>query len=160
MPACIDWGLSAEEGAAALSAVGLCGAVGRVGLGFAADRLRVSKVALLAGCMAVAGVPIVGLALAGGGSPGVVIAACGFFGVFSGSVVAQVPPLLASLMGQENLPLALGSQYSVQVPLVLALPPIVGWLRQEQGNFGLGLALCGAAFILAPRPLLPLRRRE
>ena len=160
VPACQDWGLTAEEGASALSTVGICGAIGRVLLGFFADRKGVNKAGLLGACMCVAGLPILLLAVLGGARAPVVIAAFGLFGFFSGSVVAQVPPLLLSLFGSANVPIALGSQYVVQVPFVIALPSFIGWLRAVQGSYSVGMSLCGAAFILAPLAIISLVRME
>ena len=161
-----DWGLSAEEGARALSLVGLCGAVGRILLGGLADRPGVNKVLLLGVCMSAAGLPVLLLGTTGGGggggggsSVGPVFVAAGLFGLLSGSVVAQVPPLLADHLGAENLPLALGTQYTVQVPTVLAIPPIVGYLRGVQGSYAAGFSGMGAALLLAPLALWPLLRK-
>ena len=142
--------------------MGLCGAVGRVALGALADRPGANRVLLLAGCMSLAGVPVLLLGATGGGGgggAGPVFVAAGVFGLLSGSVVAQVPPLLADFLGVENLPLALGSQYTVQVPTVLAIPPLVGWARGVQGSYAAGFSLMGVALIFAPLALLPLARR-
>ena len=155
-----DWGLTAEEGARALSLVGLCGAVGRVALGGLADRPGVNKVLLLGVCMSAAGLPVLLLgAGGGGGGAGPVYVAAGLFGLLSGSVVAQVPPLLADHLGAENLPLALGTQYTVQVPTVLAIPPIVGYMRSAQGSYAAGFSGMGAVLLLAPLALWPLLRK-
>jgi OFA family oxalate/formate antiporter-like MFS transporter len=156
-----DWGLTAEQGARALSLVGLCGAVGRVALGWLADFPGVDKVLLLAACMSLAGLPVLLLGAMGGGGVGTgsIFFAAGVFGLFSGSVVAQVPPLLAEHLGSENLPLALGSQYSVQVPTVLALPPLLGYARAQGGSYAAPFCVLGVVLMMAPLALLPLRWR-
>ena len=155
-----DWGLTAEEGARALSLVGLFGAIGRVALGALADRPGVHKVRLLAACMSVAGVPVLILGATGGGGGGApfIYAAAAVFGLLSGSVVSQVPPLLVEHLGAENLPLALGTQYTIQVPTVLAIQPLVGLARAREGSYAGGFALMGATLVLAPISLWPLLR--
>ena len=159
--ACGDWGLAEEEAATVLSVVGLSGALGRVALGALQDRRGVNKLLLLACSMSLAGVPVLLLAAfaPAAGAP-LIYPAAAAFGLLSGSVVAQVPPLLGELLGMENLPLALGAQYSVQVPLVLGAPPFVGWLRGAQGSYALGLGLVGGGLVGAPLFLLPLLRAK
>jgi len=168
VPAARDCGLSDADGARAVSATGLCGALGRVAVGAYADARGVNRTRLLVACLVAGGLAVLALGAAtprvcvervgGAGAPAALFAAVTvLFGFFSGAVVAQVPPLLADEVGVENLPLATGLNYFVQSPFVLLAPPLAGAARAARGSYTTVWLAVGAAMALSPLVLLRLK---
>jgi MFS family permease len=189
-----DGGLSSEWAARLVSWVGLAGMAGRVIFGRIQDNPRVDRVLLLWITLSIAGLSVFGMAFLGPGSPGwdasrVIVGPDGardtarvmdgldltgrealwtvfavLFGLFSGGVVSQVPPLMVDGLGLENLPMSQGASYTIQAPAVLLGPPSAGWARAAAGNYYgtllfIGLSMTLSPFLLRYMPIYK-RRRE
>lgn len=155
-----DLGLSSETGATAVSAMGLAGAAGRLAMGVFADaqggvggRARLCTV-----CLIIAGLAVLALGAAYPLRAGGVYVICVslVFGFFSGSVVAQFPPLIAELVGLDKISVALGLIYTTQAPTVLAGPPLAGAMRGALGSYVVVWCAVGALMSLSPLIMIKL----
>jgi MCP family monocarboxylic acid transporter-like MFS transporter 13/MCP family monocarboxylic acid transporter-like MFS transporter 12 len=158
--AAADLGLAPDAGALAVSAMGLAGAAGRLSMGAFADSCGGAggRARLCTACLAAAGLAVLALAAAPQlrADATYLCAACAFLGFFSGSVVSQVPPLLAELVGLDRLGPALGLVYTTQAPTVLLGPPMAGAMRAALGSY-VGVWLCmGALMTLSPLVMVKL----
>lgn len=155
-----DLGLSSETGASAVSAMGLAGAAGRLAMGVFADAQGGvgGRARLCTACLIIAGLAVLALGAAPPLRAGSAYVLCVslVFGFFSGSVVAQFPPLIAELVGLEKISIALGLVYTTQAPTVLAGPPLAGAFRAALGSYVVVWCAVGALMSLSPLIMLKL----
>lgn len=123
-PHCKNIGMSKREAAMLVSVIGILDVVGRVFFGWFSDLNLISKRYIFCWSMAIAGVALVvvpfvdsfvGLAIL-----------CGIIGVFAGSFVALIAPILAETLGTYRLPSAFGLAMFFQGLAFLFAPPLVG----------------------------------
>jgi MFS transporter, MCT family, solute carrier family 16 (monocarboxylic acid transporters), member 6 len=166
-----DLGLSRDASARLVSWLGLSGTVGRILFGRIADSPRISRVRLMQTSLCAAGIATFSVAFAArasqgagagagaGSAEGALVAFALVFGLFSGSVVSMVPPIMVDFIGVENLPHAMGGLYTVQMPTALGGPPLAGYSRGVAGDyFGVWIT-CGILMILSPGVLAFMPRR-
>jgi MFS family permease len=148
---CRDNGTSADEAAVLVSLQGLLNILGRLAMGFAADRLTtlgVPKIALLQCNVLVMGTATLALAVPVlQASKAYQFTYAAVNGGFGGSVPALQAPILVDIVGLENLSLAFGLFHAVQAPVVLLAPVAAGALRTALGNWVLVWALTGSVVL-------------
>ena len=171
---CRDNGTSADEAAVLVSVQGMLNILGRLAMGFAADRLTtlgVPKIALLQCNVLVMGTATLALAVPVlQASKAYQFTYAAVNGGFGGSVPALQAPILVDIVGLENLSLAFGMFHAVQAPVVLLAPVAAGALRAALGNWVLvwaltgSVVLCGVGIISCmqglPRDKAPLTLRS
>jgi MFS family permease len=168
VPAATDLGLDEAAGAGCVSAMGIAGAIGRLLVGAFSDRVA-NKALLLTLCLSTGGLAALAFGAAtpsllrardaDGRAGGASAAAATYvfsvvFGFFSGSIVAQMPPLLAAEVGLAQLSLAAGITYTVQAPFVFIGPPVAGALRTALNNYTGVWLMVGASMTLSPLLIL------
>jgi MFS family permease len=149
---CRENGTSAEEAAVLVSMQGVFNILGRLAMGFAADRLTalgVPKIALLQCNVLVMGSATLALAVpALQASKPYQFVYAAVNGGFGGSVPALQAPILVDIVGLENLSLAFGLFHAAQAPVVLLAPVAAGALRAATGSWVLVWALTGSVVLL------------
>ena len=130
-------GTSPEDAAFLVSFQGVANTAGRLIIGVGADVLRshgVTKIMILQMCGVIMSVTTLALAApaALASAPYKLIYQV-LNGLFGGSVASLQAPVVADLVGLENMPAAFGLIHAVQAPLVLLLPPLAGALRAAVG---------------------------
>lgn len=137
-----DNGIESSRAALAVGLLGIGSAVGRVGLGFAADyigRVRTFQVTLFATAVCLAVWPVCTDAVSLG------IFAF-FFGFFSGGFIALVPVVTAEFYGAEKLGGTMGIISLALIPGSIGGPPLLGLLNDSTSSF-LGSAIFSAVMV-------------
>ena len=169
VPAALDVGLSEVAGAGAVSAMGIAGAAGRLLVGAFSDRVR-NKARLIVVCLSSGGLAVLALGAAtpsllraraeilatspAAAAVGIVYTFSIVFGFFSGSIVSQMPPLVAQEVGLTALPIAMGIVYCAQAPFVITGPPLAGALRAAANSYTTLWCIVGAFMSLSPLGLM------
>ncbi len=148
-----ETGTSADDAALLVSFQGACNILGRLAMGFLADRLSARGVPLVAlvqvnvFVMAAFTAALAFPALLG--SRGFQIVYAMVNGGFGGSIPSLQAPIVVDLVGLKALPLAFGLIHAVQAPLVLVAPVAAGALRAASGSWVLVWAAVGATVAAA-----------
>jgi len=140
-----DLGLSSESAAFALATIGIGSAVGRVVLSIAADylgRLLVFKVTLVGTSLCMF------TWLACFTEPGILTFAF-FYGFFSGSFIACVPPVIALLFGARRVGGALGLITMSMLPGSLASATLAGLAYDATGSYVTPIAVAGVLLLIS-----------
>ena len=148
-----ETGTSADDAALLVSFQGACNILGRLAMGFLADRLSARGVPLVAlvqinvFVMAAFTAALAFPPLLGSRAFQVVYAMVN--GGFGGSIPSLQAPIVVDLVGLKALPLAFGLIHAVQAPLVLVAPVAAGALRAASGSWVLVWAAVGATVAAA-----------
>lgn len=134
---------------------GIANAAGRLLMGPLSDSPRINKVALQQGCMLLTAVFTALLAIA----PSSTLLWWAFeivYGGCAGSITATSPSIVANILPPSALPLGLGLTSALQGPSILALPPIIGWLKDRTASYAPGpwmltaIVMAGASIFIRP----------
>jgi MFS family permease len=137
-----DLGMSVSTAALAISAVGFGGVVGRLGVGWASDRLgRRSTLSTMLGLQVLA---FVGFAVAG--RDGVVLfTAAALFGFSYGGAVTLFPALVGDAFGRDHAGSITGALFAASGSMAAIGPFAAGWLYDALGSYRVAFLLCAAA---------------
>jgi MFS family permease len=151
----LDRGYSQGDAAAIISLVLACSIVGRLLMGWLADRLPRKHVMLLIYLLIVTSIPM----LLVGSSPRAMTLFAIVFGLGLGGEYLIIPLVAAELFGLEVLGRVLGIVLTADGVAEATAPMLVGYLRDVSGTYDSGLlalviaALVGAAAVATlPRP--------
>jgi MFS family permease len=137
-----DLGMSVSTAALAVSAVGFGGVVGRLGVGWASDRL--GRRSTLATMLALQVLAFVGFAIAGRGG-GVLFAAATLFGFSYGGAVTLFPALVGDAFGRTHAGSITGALFAASGSMAAIGPFAAGWLYDALGSYRVAFLLCAAA---------------
>lgn len=136
-----DLGSGTSGAALMVSALGLGGIVGRLGVGWASD--RVGRRSALATMLALQIGAFIGFAAANG-SAALFVAAVGF-GFSYGGAVTLFPALVGDAFGRAYAGAIVGTLFAASGSLAAIGPFVAGWLYDALGSYRLAFLLCAAA---------------
>lgn len=134
---------------------GIANAAGRLLMGPLSDSPRIDKLVLQQSCMLLTAVFTALLAYA----PESELLWYSFeiiYGSCAGSITATSPSIVANILPASALPLGLGLTSALQGPSILAMPPIIGALRDRIGSYAPGpwmftaIVMTGASIFVRP----------
>jgi MFS family permease len=128
-----------------LSMMGIASAVGRVGIGYAADVL--GKLRMLMVCMSVGGAST--LAWMGCTSFAALMVYAVVYGFFAGGVISLYPTVIAELYGVKRIGLVTGVLYTGTAFGNLLAAPIAGFIYDGTHNYYGSIALAGSLMLIA-----------
>ncbi len=150
IPMAIDQGVDPKTASLLMSVAATFGVVGKLAVGFSADRLG-ARVALL--------LPLLALAIACGvlwGTPNFarLIVAAALIGLSSGGAIPVWGSLIGQFFGRRMFSQVMGMMNPLLVPLIVICAPLVSLVYERNGNYNLALAtiliFVGAAISLTP----------
>jgi sugar phosphate permease len=151
----LDLHKSQADAAAVISLVLTCSIVGRLFMGWLADRIRRKHVMLLIYLLIVAAIPLLSM----GNSRPALYGFAAVFGLGLGGEYLIIPLMAAELFGVQVLGRLLGVILTADGVAEATSPMLIGYLRDVTGSYEtgfvvlIGIALAGAAAIAAlPRP--------
>ncbi len=151
----LDQHFTQAQAAGVASLVLACSLVGRLLMGWLADRFPKKYVMLLIYLLVAGAIPI----LFGVHVPGAVMAFAIIFGIGLGGDYMIIPLMAAELFGVRVMGRLMGIILTADGVAEATVPMLVGYLRDQTGGYGagfavlIGLALAGAvAVALLPRP--------
>jgi len=154
----LDRGYSQTDAAQIISLVLAISIVGRLFMGWLADRLAVKHVMLLIYTLIAASVPL----LLAGGSRSTLMAFAVLFGLGLGGEYMIIPLMAGQLFGVQILGRVMGIVLTADGVAEATAPMLVGYLRDQSGSYTtgfitlIGTAVAGALAIA----LLPRRTRQ
>jgi len=154
IPFLTDRGLSRELASNIWGFLAFAGIIGKMGLGYAADRVPARAVLLASILLQVVALTT---ALAWPGLPAAWVFAL-LFGLGMGGQFASRPLLVAEYFGLRAFGTITGAVWLFTLPGIAAGQPVAGFLYDLTGSYGLAYSLFIGAFLLAMIVLLPLRR--
>jgi MFS family permease len=153
----LDHGYAQSDAAKAASLVLAASLVGRLAMGWLADRIPKKYVMLLIYVLVVASIPL----LFGVATPGAIYVFAAIFGLGLGGEYMIIPLMAAELFGVRVLGRAMGIILTADGVAEAAAPYLVGRMRDVSGSYStgfttlIGFAIAGAlAIALLPRPRL------
>lgn len=150
----VEAGVMADP-APLLMVQGIANAAGRLLMGPLSDSPRIDKVLLQQACMLLTAVFTALLAFAPA-SPALWWAFEIVYGGCAGSITATSPSIVANILPPSALPLGLGLTSALQGPSILAMPPLIGWLKDRTGSYAPGpwmltaIVMTGASIFVRP----------
>lgn len=159
IPMAIDQGVDPKTASLLMSVAATFGVIGKLAVGFSADRLG-ARVALL--------LPLLALAFACGilwGSPDFtrLLFAAAMIGLSSGGAIPVWGSLIGLFFGRRLFSLVMGMMNPLLVPLIVACAPFVSWVYETRGSYNIALAtilvFIGVAVALVPLLKPPVRRQ-
>jgi MFS family permease len=150
VPHAIGQGHTAARAALLMSAIAVCGMLGKLVFGVIADRIDLRRGLAAAIVLVIASL---GLLLLDGGYA-VLLAASVLLGFAAGGMLPVWGALMAVLFGAANYGRVMGLMNPVMMPLVLAGSPFAGWSHDASGDYDVAftvfaLALCAGLAALA-----------
>jgi len=154
IPFLMDRGLSRELASNIWGFLALAGTVGKIGLGYAADRFS-SKVVLIASLLLQVVALIMALTW-----PGLTTAwlFALLFGLGMGGQFASRPLLVGEYFGLRAFGTIAGAVWLFTLPGIAGGQPVAGYLYDFTGSYALAYSLFIVTFLLAASVLLFLRR--
>ena len=154
IPFLTDRGLSRELASNVWGLLAFAGITGKMGMGYAADRVSAKAVLLLSILLQVAALAI---ALTWPGLTAAWLFAL-LFGLGMGGQFAVRPLLVGEYFGLRAFGTISGAVWLFTLPSLAAGQPVAGFLYDVTGSYRLAYTLFIGAFLLAAAVLLPLRR--
>ncbi|MFT3701729.1 MAG: MFS transporter [Agriterribacter sp.] len=127
----LDLKFTQEQSANILSLVLFSSIIGRLFMGWMADRLSKKWVMLLIYFLVAAAIPLLYYAA----SPGVIYVFAFVFGVALGGDYMIIPLMTAELFGVKSLGLVMGFILTSDVIADATAPMLVGWIRDSTGSY-------------------------
>lgn len=151
IPMAIDQGVDPKTASLLMSVAATFGVIGKLAVGFSADRLG-ARLALL--------LPLLALTIACGilwGSPDFtrLLLAAAMIGLSSGGAIPVWGSLIGLFFGRRLFSLVMGMMNPLLVPLIVACAPFVSWVYERNGSYNLALVVI-LAFIGVAMALIPL----
>lgn len=145
VPLARDHGHTAELAAMLMSAIAVCGMVGKLAFGVVADRVDL-RLGLAAAILLV----LAGLLLLMADSRYVtVFAASSLLGFAAGGMLPVWASLVAVLFGATHYGRVMGLMSPVMMPIVMAGSPYAGWTYDQSGSYLPALATFASVLVLA-----------
>ncbi|XP_011306062.1 monocarboxylate transporter 12-B [Fopius arisanus] len=157
--------ITRESASYLLSVIGIANTVGRIVLGFVADKPSINRLAIYNICLTICGISTV----LGAFSPSYTwfVIYASVYGFTAGAYVGLTSVILVDLLGLDLLTNAFGLLLLFQGLASLLGPPIAGWLRDGLGSYkpgfvgaGLMIAISGLILFLIPVLQRKVRRKE
>lgn len=140
-------GISKDTASYLLSAVGIANTVGRVLLGYIADKPWVNRLYIYNGCLTVCGIATA-LSVLCHDIYSMAFYCC-VFGFTIGAYVGLTSVILVDLLGLDKLTNAFGILLLFEGVASLLGPPIAGWLYDELGSYDPGFYVAGVTIALS-----------
>ncbi len=154
----LDLGYSQNRSANLISLVLFASIIGRLLMGWLADRLPKKKVMILIYILVAGSIPLLYFST----SPGIIYVFALIFGIGLGGDYMIIPLMAADLFGVRVMGRVMGIVLTLDTLSDALSPILVGWLRDVSGNYANGFAALislGAIGIIAVS-LLPSKKAE
>ena len=153
IPMAIDQGVDPKTASLLMSVAAFFGVIGKLAVGFSADRLG-ARLALL--------LPLMALALACAilwGAPDFkrLLLAAAMIGLSSGGAIPVWGSLIGLFFGRRLFSLVMGMMNPLLVPLIVACAPFVSWVYERDGSYNQALLVI-LVFVGVAVSLIPLLR--
>ncbi|MBN48958.1 MAG: hypothetical protein CMN85_05405 [Spongiibacteraceae bacterium] len=153
IPMAIDQGVDPKTASLLMSVAAFFGVIGKLAVGFSADRLG-ARLALL--------LPLMALALActilwGAPDFNRLLVAAAMIGLSSGGAIPVWGSLVGLFFGRRLFSLVMGMMNPLLVPLIVACAPFVSWVYERDGSYNQALLVI-LVFIAVAVSLIPLLR--
>jgi MFS family permease len=152
----LDRGYSQADAAAVISMVLAVSIVGRLLMGWLADRVRRRNVMLLIYLLVAGSIPL----LLVGGSPSTMYVFAIVFGLGLGGEYMIIPLMAAELFGVRVLGRVMGIVLTADGVAEATAPMLVGYLRDRSGSYDIGFTTLVAAALIGAVAIALLPRRS
>jgi cyanate permease len=153
VPFAIDRGFETERAAYLLSVLTACGVLGKLAVGFAADRMdprHVYALAMLASAVGIGGA-------VAADDYATLLASVGALGFGTGGLYPLLGVLIGTAFGREHFGRVMGLTSPFTMALSLPAAPVAGWVFDRTGSYDAAFAAFPLVFALAGIALILLR---
>jgi MFS family permease len=150
----LERGISGPAASALISIIGGMSIVGRLGIGFATQRIGVVKL-FKAAVLVMSASYVLWLAA---GSYGWMAAFTGVLGLGYGIRIALVPSVMITFFGLKNFGALLGIFFTATGVAQMIGPPVAGFIMEASGGSMWSIVFCLVAGLLAVAVIIPLGR--